>query len=194
MVKDESSSSDSDRLDGSPTREEKLENLITNHSIIFMGMFEEAFSTIMDELTENSSPKGSTPTTAEDDRAWRARDPTHPDGLSTGDGKKAGMGGITPEIRAHITYVLSSVREEMGSQWPKDAALFKRYVSSPDFDKGIEIVERYDFGRPKLTERLSDEMLASYIFLLQSGDKKVEKMFTELSEWQSHLPASPWSQ
>ena len=34
------------------TRDEKLENIIMNHSMIFMGMFEEAFSAIAEKMTE----------------------------------------------------------------------------------------------------------------------------------------------
>ena len=100
---------------------------------------------------------------------------------------------VTPAVRAEIGSLFSGIREEMSSQWPKDAAVFKRYVSSPAFDKGIEIVERYDFRRPKLTEKLSDELLASYVFLLQSGDKELGRMFKELAEWQAALPKPPWA-
>jgi hypothetical protein len=66
-------------------------------------------------------------------------------------------------------------------------------VASAAFDKGIQIVEKYDFGRPKLTEKLTDEVLASYVFLLQSGDKALGKMFEELADWQSGLPKPPWA-
>ena len=54
-------------------------------------------------------------------------------------------------------------------------------------------MESHDFGRPKLTEELSDEVLASYVFLVQSGNAEIAKMFKELSEWQSGLPKPPWA-
>jgi len=161
---------------GGQSRDEKLENLIMNHSMIFMSIFDEAFSAIADKMTEGSGEHMS-------------------DSNSSGTadvGKKAGQ-EIAPEVRAQIGYVLSGIREEMASQWPKDASAFTQYASSPAFDKGIEIVEKYDFGRPKLTEKLTDEALASYVFLLQSGDKELGKMFRELADWQSDLPKPPWA-
>jgi hypothetical protein len=172
---------------GSPTRDEKLENLIMNHSMIFMGMFEEAFAAIADKMTEVMA-KG----TAAMAEALG--------GVSSGSGDTgiAEVGNklkdeITPEVRAQIGHVFSGIREEMASQWPTNASVFKQYVASPAFDKGVKIVERYDFGRPKLTEKLSDEVLASYVFLVQSGDPKIDKMFKELAEWQSSLPKPSWA-
>ncbi|MDA4115168.1 MAG: hypothetical protein OK442_01270 [Thaumarchaeota archaeon] len=164
-------------------RDEKLENLIMNHSMIFMGMFEEAFSAIAEHMTEALSEGAG----ALADVLAR--------GAKSGDGgvEKELKNEITPAVRAEIGNLFSGIREEMSSQWPKEAAAFKRYISSPTFDKGIEIVERYDFGRPKLTEKLSDEVLASYVFLLQSGDKEMGKMFKELAEWQAALPKPPWA-
>lgn len=167
------------------TRDEKLENLIMNHSMIFMGMFEEAFSTIAEKMTEALSEGAG----------------AIADVLARGASSKPGDAGagkklkdeITPAVRAEIENLFSGLREEVSSQWPKDAAVFKRYISSPAFDKGIEIVERYDFRRPKLTEKLSDNVLASYVFLLQSGDKELGRMFKELAEWQAALPKPPWA-
>jgi len=158
-------------------REEKLENLITNYSMIFMGMFEEGFSAVAERLTEAMSEA----TGAIVDSL-----------AGTGKGKKL-KGAITPSVKAEIGNLFSGIREEMSSQWPKNAALFKAYVADPAFDRGIEIVERHDFGRPKLTKKLSDEVLASYVFLLQSGDKEVGGMFKELAEWQARLPKPPWA-
>ncbi len=171
-----------------PKRDEKLENLIMNHSMIFMGLFEEAFSTIAEKMTEATAVgagamadalTGGSPSGSKESRATRA-------------GKKA-RHELAPEVRTQIGHVFSEIREEMASQWPKNAKVFKQYISSPAFDKGIEIVERYDLGRPRLTEKLSDEVLASYIFLVQSGNPEIGRMFRELAEWQSGLPKPPWA-
>jgi hypothetical protein len=163
-----------------PTRDEKLENLIMNHSMIFMGMFEEAFSTIAEKMTE----------------AMAMGAGAIADALAGSPGssevQKKAQEEIAPEVRTQIGRAFSGVREEIADQWPKNASVFKRYISSPAFDKGIEIVERYDFGRPKLTEKLSDEVLASYVFLVQSGNPEIGKMFKELAEWQAALPTPPW--
>jgi len=161
--------------EGRQARDEKLGNLIVNHSMIFMGIFDEAFSAIADKMTEASGVGIS-------------------DFNSSGTtdlGRKAGK-EIAPEVLIQIGYAFSAIREEMDSEWPKNASVFAQYVSSPAFDKGIQIVEKYDFGRPKLTEKLTDEVLASYVFLLQSGDKELGKMFKELADWKSNLPKPPW--
>jgi hypothetical protein len=168
-----------------PTRDEKLENLITNHSLIFMGMFEEAFSSIAEKMTEAMSEGAG----AMADALARGA----PSASGETSVEKELKNEVTPAVRAEIANLFSGIRQEVSSQWPKNAAIFGAYVSSPAFDKGIEIVERYDFRRPKLTEKLSDEVLASYLFLLQSGDKELGKMFKELTEWQAALPKPPWA-
>jgi hypothetical protein len=172
----------------SPTRDEKLENLIMNHSMIFMGMFEEAFASIAEKMTGVLDKGGAAMAEALG-------------GVSSGSGDsgaddvdKKPKDELTPEVRTQIGHVFSGIREEMASQWPKNASVLTQYTASPAFDKGIEIVERYDFGRPRLTEKLSDEVLTSYVFLVQSGDPKIGKMFKELAEWQSGLPKPPWAQ
>jgi hypothetical protein len=169
------------------TREEKLENLIMNHSMIFMGMFEEAFSTLAEKMTEAFAE--GTPAVAD----ALAGDAVSGASGARGAGKKPGE-EIPLQVRIQIEDLFWGIRDEASSQLPKEAGVFKRYVSSPVFDKGLEIVERYDFARPKLTEKLSDEVLASYVFLLQSRDKDLERMFEELAEWQANLPKPPWGQ
>ena len=165
---------------GSNTRDEKLENLIMNHSMIFMGMFEEAFSAIAEKMTEAVVGAGAIA-----------------DALGGSSQSKAVENNVqkemTPEVRGQISQVFSGIRDEMAEQWPKNASVFKEYISNPAFDKGIEIVDKYDFGRPKLTEKLSDEVLASYVFLVQSGNAELSKMFKELSKWQDGLPKPPWA-
>ena len=169
----------------SPTRDEKLENLILNHSLIFMGMFEEALSDIAEKITEAVARGGAAMVDA---LGGMSHDPKTSGGAEVAEKLK----GMTPELRNEIAYAFSGIREEVASQWPKNAAVFKRYISSLAFDKGIEIVESYDFGRPKLTQKLSDEALTSYVFLVKSGDPKIAKMLKELAEWQSGLPKPPW--
>jgi len=173
---------------GSETRDEKLENLIMNHSMVFMGMFEETFSTLAEKMTEAMAIG----TGAIADALAGASSSRSEGSGTSGVGKKV-QKEIAPEVRTQIGHVLSGIREEMAEQWPKNASAFKQYISSPAFDKGIEIVEKYDFGRPKLTEKLSDEVLASYVFLVQSGNPEIGNMFKELSEWQSSLPKPPWA-
>jgi len=169
------------------TRDEKLENLMMNHSMIFMAMFEEAFSTLAEKMTEAMAIGA-----AMADALGGGPSQSSEGSGSSGAGKKV-QPELAPEVRAQIEHVFSGIREEMASQWPKKADVFRQYVSGPGFDKGIEIVERYDFGRSKLTEKLSDEVLTSYVFLVQSGDAEIGKMFKELADWQSSMPKPAWA-
>jgi hypothetical protein len=179
------------KIEGSSSRDEKLENLIVNHSMIVMGMFEEAFFDIADRMTTTAlSPPGG-PTRAEDSRA---RSPAPESSPPVDAGKVAGGGSLAIDVKIEIEYLFAELREEASSELPRDPADFARYASSPVFDEGISIVESYDFGRPKLTEQLTDEVLASYVFLLQSGDAKLEHMTRELSEWRRRLPRPQWAE
>ncbi len=151
-----------------------------NHSMIFMAMFEEAFSTIAEKMTEAMTMGGG----------------AMADALAGSSGtsgvQRKVKEEVAPEVRRQIGSAFSGIREEIAEQWPKNESVFKQYISGPAFDRGVEIVERYDFGRPKLTEKLSDEVLASYVFLVQSGNAEIGKMFKELAEWQAALPTPPW--
>jgi hypothetical protein len=152
-------------------REERLENLLTNHSMVYMGIFEEALTVLADRIADERTASRRPRTTPSD----KAEDE------------------VAPELRAQISQIFSGIREESSSQRPPDPRAFKRYASGPAFDKGLKIVEKYDFGLPKLTESLSDDVLASYVFLLMSGDRELGRMFKEVAEWKAGLPAPPWA-
>jgi hypothetical protein len=161
------------------TRNEKLENLIMNQTLIYMSLFEEAFTALAEKMNEAMTEGAAV---VADALGGKAKAPA----------KRKG-GALPPAVKAEIGYLFSDMRQEMASQTPQDRGAFDRYVSRPEFDEGIAIVERYDFQRPKLTEKLTDEILASYVFLLQSGDGELRSMFKELNEWQRGLPKPPWA-
>jgi len=142
-----------------------------NHSMIFMGMFEEDLTALADRMVYATASSKRSGTSASKD----AKDE------------------VAPESRALISEIFSGIREEASSQRTRDPRAFKRYVLGPALDKGLQIVESYDFGRPKLTERLSDDVLASYVFLLLSGDKELGRMFKEIDGWKAGLPEPPWA-
>ena len=160
-----------------PTRDQKLENLIRNQGMITMGVYDEAFEEIAETLTQ----------------AIGTRLSEAADAVSKGPEGRGTVPPMAPRVRMEIGVVFTEIREEMESQWPKNPRVFKDYVSNPALDRGIEIVDSYDFHRPRLTEELTDEVLASYVFLLKGGDKEATKMFKELSDWQEMLPRPPWA-
>jgi hypothetical protein len=170
-----------------PTRDEKATNLMTNFSMLFASMFEEAFAGLAAKMSEATLGIGV------------AMADAMAQGLSSdAEGKEATRRSnekmraeIGPKVSSEVKQMFSGIREEISSKMPENDPKFKAYLSNPAFDEGISIVERYDFGRPKLTERLSDEDLAAYVLLLKSGDEGLGKMFKKLGEWQQTLPKPP---
>ena len=166
----------------SRSRDKKLENLFRNHSMIFMGVFDEGFADVADSMIRTidmgAVAAAGAPTAKRRSRGKEAAKP---------------VATLGPEQRARIKDIFSGIREETDSQWPKDPRVFRAYVAGPSFDEGIKIAESYDFGRPKLTEELSDETLASYVFLLKAGDRRLGEMFRMLADWQRRLPRPPWA-
>ena len=132
------------------TRDEEVENLLLNHAIVFMALFEEAIADIGDRMAE-----------------------THQ---------------LPEAARAYLSEVISDIREEAAAQWPKDRRDLSRYIADPVFDEGVELVRRYDLGRPRLTEALDDMALVSYALLLKGGDAEATRLFRELQEWKGRLP------
>lgn len=163
------------------SRDQKVENLIRNHSMVVMGMFEEAFEDVADKLTEAM------------DASLAAASEATPSALGAAKGPAPKVPSMSPRVRMEIGGVLSEMRDEMASHWPKSPKVLKEYLSNPALDEGIKIVEAYDFHRPRLTDELTDEVLASYVFLLKGGDRDATKMFKQLSDWQRGLPKPPWA-
>jgi hypothetical protein len=168
------------------TRDERAANLMTNYAMLFASLFEGAFADIAVKMSEATVGMG------------EAIADAMSKGLSEGSGgsemvkrtKKAGP-EIRPDVSGQIKKMFSGIRDEVSSKMSENAPELKAYLANPAFDQGIAIVEKYDFGRPKFTERLSDEDLASYLVLLKSGDEALGKMFTELGQWQESLPNPP---
>jgi hypothetical protein len=61
-------------------------------------------------------------------------------------------------------------------------------LSDPVFKVGPEIIEKYDFNLPKLTQELDDNALTRYSQLLVSEDVRFGNMFKELTEWINSIP------
>jgi len=170
-----------------PTRDELVTNLLTNMVMIFASMFEQTFAGLATEMSKLTAGMSEVMGNA------------MVEGLSgSGEDREAvrkatakSAAEMHPKISSGIKEMFSEIRKEISSKMPGDTPELRSYLVDPTLNKGIRIVADYDFGRPKLTERLSDEELASYLVLLKSGDQKVGKMFKELGEWQETLPRPP---
>jgi hypothetical protein len=159
-----------------PTRDEKVENLVTNFSMIMMGMFEGVFAALAagmatalsktaDALTEAlDSPDGNTP----------PRKPAAPD--------------VDKEVKTKVKEVFSGLRKEVAEGFSNKDNRFKEFIKDPAFDDGIRIVESHRLKLPSLTEPLTDSELAGYVDLIQKGDPEISKLMQELGEWQKSTP------
>ncbi len=170
---------------GSPTRDEKAENLVLNYSMILMSAFEDAFvklaSTMSEALVKRSEAMA---------EATGASLGGTPGGTARGKTKTEGLAGqARAKTSKSVKEAFAEMKAKARSEIPLDDGSLKEFMKAPAFDEGIKIVERYEFGLPKLTERLSDEEFVAYPALFNQSDPEFVKMSKELSEWQKSVPA-----
>ena len=79
-------------------------------------------------------------------------------------------------------------RREVYAQIVQKRKRIEPLLQDPVFDIGPAIIERRDFGLPKMTEPLDDESMVAYSKLLVDEDPTFTEMFKELVEWVSKLP------
>ena len=159
---------------GDTNREQKIMNSIINITIIMM-------STMMSALAE----------------AMTATTGAMATGLAGAFGDEDAKDKVSEEVskmpKANdgIEKTISSVREDAYKQLEQKWSQIKLIISDPAFDLGPKIVEKYDFGLPKLTERLDDHTLSQYSKLLMNQDRNFVKMLEDLRGWLNSLPKIP---
>jgi hypothetical protein len=153
------------------TRDEKVENLITNFSMIMMGIFEGVFTSMAAGLADAMSK------TAD----------AIAEGLGgeKGPGEQADMGA---EVSKNMGDVFSKLRAEVSSGVKGRESEFREFIRDPSFDEGVRIAEAHDLGLPVLTRGLTDADLAGYVRLIQDEDPKMGALMKELGEWQKTTP------
>jgi hypothetical protein len=161
--------------DFTQARDEKVENLLINFSMLVMGMLEGAFATMASGMAEAMT--GSAAAMADALGGPEASKSTRSPEL-----KKAGT-----QVSAKIKETFAELRREVTADFTSDPK-FKEFIRDPSFDEGVKIVESYDLGLPRLTEKLSDADLSAYTAKLTSGDKMFGEMMEELSKWQKRTP------
>jgi hypothetical protein len=153
-------------------RESRVMNTVTNVSIILMGMLMGGFSEMMTSMTS----------------AFAGGIAEAVGGQEAGEKARSEINKELPKINTEMKKVVSDMRKDIYLQMEQKKEKITPILSNPIFDKGPEIVDAYDFGIPKLTEQLDDEVLAQYTYLLLSENATFAKMFGELSEWMKSLP------
>ncbi len=154
------------------TRDEKVENLVLNFSMIMMGMFEGAFAALAAGMAETLSKTA--------DALTEALDGSTP-------AKKA-PANVGQEANSKVKEVFSGLRKEVAEGFASKKGSFKSFIRDPAFDEGVRIVESHRLKVPRLTEPLSDSDLSEYASLIQREDPGVTKLMQELGEWQKTTP------
>ena len=157
------------------SRDEKVENLVVNFSMIMMGMFEGVFAALAAGMADALTKTAEALTEA----------------MDSGSGPRKKLHAkvdMESEVDSKVKEVFSGLRKEVASGFSGRGKAFRDFVKDPAFDEGLRIIERHPLKLPKLTEPLSDSDLAGYVKLIQDGDPETAKMLQELGEWQKKTP------
>jgi F0F1-type ATP synthase membrane subunit b/b' len=96
-----------------------------------------------------------------------------------------------PKISEEMKSMISDIRKDLYEQMEQKRKEIEPFISDPIFDAGPEIIEKYDFGIPKLSQELDDSTLAQYTYLLLSEDAAFGELFSALGDWMNSLPQFP---
>ena len=156
-------------------REKRIVFTIANTSIIIMSSMMDAFGELMIQATGSMATGLATALGGEE----------------SGDEVKKEFDQKLPEVNEKMKAMISEVRDDLYAQFEQKQKQMQPLLSDPIFDVGPTIVEKYDFGLPKLNEELDDKTLAQYAVLFTSEDSLFVEMFQELTSWMDGLPNFP---
>ena len=162
-------------LQNKTDREDKIMHAIANTSIILMSTMMDAFSQIMVNTTAALAS-----------------------GMAGAMGGKEAEQQINekvkqklPEVDEKIKAMISEMKKDIYAQIGQKTKEMKPLLSDQVFNAGPQIIEKYDFKLPKLTQELDDKTLAQYVLLLVKEDPCFAEMFKALVEWMNSLPKLP---
>ena len=147
--------------------EDKIINAIVNTSVILMSMMMGAFTQVIGS-TMGAMVSGMA-------EAMGGKESSNKVNLEINQG--------LPEIDAKMKAMISDLRKDIYSQMRQKRQELEPMLGQKAFMIGPEIIEKYDFNLPKLTQELDDNAIARYLLLLISEDVCFGKMFKELTEW-----------
>jgi hypothetical protein len=164
------------------TRDEKIENLLFNYSMILMATFEEAFANLASTMTDALAKTGAAMTEVM----------TSSFGVSNegevDNGPSMKLDDLGPRTSEKVKEAFAEIRTQAGADFSTKDASIRKIVQDPASDEAVRIVEKFDFKIPRLTERLSDDDMTKYMALLKKEDPQLMKMLKQLAVWQEKLP------
>ena len=156
-------------------REAKILNAMANTSVILMSTMMGAFTKVMVDST-SALASGMA-------EAFGGKD--------TGKEVDKEIKQDLPQIDEKMAALISDIRKDIYAQMSQKRSELAPLLCDPSFDVGPEIIEKYNFNLPRLTEELDDNALAQYSQLLANEDADFVKMFSDLAQWLNSLPKPP---
>ncbi len=154
-------------------RETKILNVICNTWILLMSIMIEAFTGVFTKLSKEMITAITTGLG------------TSTDTIKDVDRK---TDNIQNELPKQMSEQLLAMKGDITAQLREKKEKLASIIADKKFDKGIAIVERYNFSLPKLSCDLDERSLLGYLALLQENNEQFTKMFQELLEWMKDLP------
>lgn len=93
-------------------------------------------------------------------------------------------GGLDQRLRE----LISEQREPTYKEMERKRHRIEPLITDPIWDEGPKIVDRYDFGLPKMTEVLNDDTMVAYAKMLVEEDPAFTEMFKALVDWINRVP------
>ncbi|MDD1772307.1 MAG: DUF2299 family protein [Methanomassiliicoccales archaeon] len=156
----------------SADRDQRVLYAAFNTSILLMTSFMEGFTKVMTD-TVGAMASGMAEAMGGEDAAEDVRNEVRE--------------GVADAEESRRTMICEE-RREVYAQIAQKRKKIEPLLGDPIFDIGPGIIQRHDFGMPKLTEPLDDEVMVAYAKLLVDEDPTFTEMFKELVEWVNSLP------
>jgi hypothetical protein len=167
---------------GKMTRDEKVENLLFNYSMLLMASFEAAFANLASTMTDALAKTGAVMAEAMTSSFG---------GSSEGEidnGPSMKLDDLGPRTSEKVKEAFADIRTQASADFSTKDESIRKIVKDSATDEAVRIVESFDFKLPRLTERLSDGDITKYMDLLKNEDKQLMKMLKQLAIWQEKLP------
>jgi len=164
------------------TRDEKVENLLFNYSMILMATFEAAFANLASTMTEALAKTGAVMT----DTLTSSFGGSSEGEMDNGPSMK--LDDLGPRTSEKVKEAFADIRTQASADFSAKDESIKKIMRDPAADEAVTIVESFDFKLPMLTERLSDDDMTKYMVLLKNEDRQLMKMLQQLAVWQEKLP------
>ncbi len=149
----------------------KAMNAIVNWGLIFIGGFQLDFSKAFTGLAEGIGKSMAK--------------------SFGGEKEKVDLKEVKNQMNKEILKMITEMKKEVAAQMtPENLDQMKKLLTEEDCNKIINIIEKYDFGLPPLTEELSDEALVGYLYLSQKKNKNYEKMMDEFGKFNDEYQKS----